>query len=297
MRTTAFLFSAALAVGLGPAGAASAAGSPPAASWTGYYVGLNAGYAFGASDSLRTGALSAACLSFGNPCAPGTLGDALTSGSLLGATGVWPVAADGFIGGAQIGHNWRISPSLVFGLETDIQGLATTSGDTRGATVSNAVATTIVTSISASKGLDWLGTARARFGFLVTPALMLYGTAGLAYGGAYSNSSILQAAVPPVFGATLWMSNGALSDTLVGWTAGAGGEWMFAPNWSAKLEYLYYDLGVASYDLGPLAIWQNPQGLLGFTNLARAATRFDGHVVRAGVNYHFDFAAPAAILN
>ena len=72
------------------------------------------------------------------------------------------------------------------------------------------------------------------------------------------------------------------SKTKAGWTVGAGAEWMFARNWSAKAEYLYLDLGNAS------AIGR-PSGLPPDA-LPRAAYTWNTreNIVRAGVNYHFN---------
>ena len=61
---------------------------------------------------------------------------------------------------------------------------------------------------------------------------MLYGTAGLAYG--------------ELKGEFLGLEE---NKTLVGWTAGAGIEYGFTQNWSAKLEYLYMDLGSRTYSI------------------------------------------------
>ena len=70
----------------------------------------------------------------------------------------------------------------------------------------------------------------------------------------------------------------------------AGAEWMFLPNWSAKVEYLYYDLGSVSYGAGvsaPLLLG----GALGagspmLSNPITASTRFNGSIARVGINYH-----------
>ena len=71
---------------------------------------------------------------------------------------------------------------------------------------------------------------------------------------------------------------------------GAGGEWMFSSNWSAKLEYLYYDLGSATCATGGLANDVGPTSLQG-SGVAAVATsskvRFNDNIVRVGVNYHF----------
>jgi outer membrane immunogenic protein len=120
-----------------------------------------------------------------------------------------------------------------------------------------------------------------------TPSFLFYGTGGLAYGGVRSSTAInfnnTDAAVP---GAT----SASLSSTRVGWTAGVGGEWMFSPNWTAKLEYLYYDLGSTTYATGGYAVDVSPTTFAG-TGIASVATstttKWTGNIVRVGVNYKF----------
>jgi len=73
----------------------------------------------------------------------------------------------------------------------------------------------------------------------VTPDLVLYGTGGLAYGRVDASANWR-------FDPEQGQAPASVSKTKVGWTAGAGAEWMFARNWSAKLEYLYVDLGSES---------------------------------------------------
>jgi outer membrane immunogenic protein len=94
-------------------------------------------------------------------------------------------------------------------------------------------------------------------------------------------------------------SFGSLSETRVGWTAGGGAEWMFLPNWSAKVEYLYYDLDRVTYSAGiPTAIARAPGILAGtpiFTLASQASARFNGNIVRTGINYHFNWA-PAPVV-
>jgi len=127
----------------------------------------------------------------------------------------------------------------------------------------------------------------------------LYVTGGLAYGQAKSDTAISQSGInqagnnpttgPAPF--TITPASGAFSRMRVGYAVGAGGEWMFASNWSAKLEYLYYDLGSATYstgslvssDFGPTSFAGNFSGVVDTS----AKARFNDHIVRAGVNYHF----------
>ena len=66
-----------------------------------------------------------------------------------------------------------------------------------------------------------------------------------------------------------------------GWTVGGGVEYMFAPNWTAKAEYQYYDFGnsrfLAPAPLVPFGTFHN-----------------DEHTLKIGVNYRFNFASPVA---
>jgi outer membrane immunogenic protein len=88
--------------------------------------------------------------------------------------------------------------------------------------------------------------------------------------------------VSDTFGATA----ASFSETRAGWTAGAGAEWLFFPRWSAKLEYLYYDLGNVSFNAGVLnAAFSN--GFVRYGISPEVSTRFNGSIARVGVNYHF----------
>jgi opacity protein-like surface antigen len=73
-------------------------------------------------------------------------------------------------------------------------------------------------------------------GVLVVPSFLLYATGGFAYGGARSDTTIVQSIDDPPL-STL-MTSGSFSKTRVGYAVGAGGEWMLSSNWSAKPEYL-----------------------------------------------------------
>jgi outer membrane immunogenic protein len=141
----------------------------------------------------------------------------------------------GFVGGLQAGYNWQPGQGpWVFGVEGDIQ--ATGASDTFAPwKFSN----------------PWFGTVRGRAGYAFGNVLF-YGTAGLAFG--------------ELTGQTFGLSE---SHTNAGWTAGVGAEFLFAPSWSAKLEYLYVDLNDSTFTI------------TGVQN----GYRFG--LLRAGVNYHF----------
>ena len=139
----------------------------------------------------------------------------------------------GVAGGGQIGYNWQIG-QFVLGVETDIQ--ASAADDTFALyKFSN----------------PWFGTLRGRAGYAINNVL-LYATAGLAYGGLKAEFGNLEE-----------------SKTLVGWTGGLGLEYGFTQAWSAKVEYLYMDLGGRTYTI------------TGVDNGLHAS------YLRFGLNYHF----------
>jgi len=160
----------------------------------------------------------------------------------------------GFIGGGQVGYNYQFGPNWVAGIEADVQGVAGSSGQVRLASSlanPNFPGEPILQTATVSKQPDWIGTLRGRLGFLLNPTFLLYGTGGLAFGGLSATTNITQVVTNDVGVPSPYFSSGSLSNTRVGWTAG-GGEWMFLPNWSLKVEYLYYALGSESFPLSPL---------------------------------------------
>jgi outer membrane immunogenic protein len=255
---------------------------PPAPGWTGYYVGLNAGATWGGQNGIDV--VSAGTFN------PSGYNPAIMNQGAAGATAHLSNGNDngGFIGGGQIGYNYQVA-NWVFGIEADIQGI---SGGSRNFTASTSVMDNnglpVTTQLEASKQLDYLGTVRGRLGFLATPTLLLYGTGGLAYGGVKSSASISQLHVPDFApGTTSGSTAASFSEARAGWTAGAGLEWLFMPNWSAKAEYLYYDLGDVSYSAGLLQA-ADSTGFVRYAVSPQVSSRFDGNIVRVGVNYHFN---------
>src|ERR1700726_3938275 len=97
---------------------------PPIFTWTGLYVGLNAGGTWSNSNTVNTATADL----FGNPALVGGVPFGVASAAL--ATRSVPAKIDGFIGGGQIGYNWQLTNSWVFGLEADIQGVAASNGST-----------------------------------------------------------------------------------------------------------------------------------------------------------------------
>jgi len=248
---------------------------PPPPMWTGFYVGLNAGGTWGNSSNVTTDAWGIAGFT---PLHAWTAAASAASWQNGGNNG-------GFLGGGQIGYNWQFMNNFLVGVEADIQGVAGNSGarDTFGSAFDPVTATNIVTFGNRSSRLDYLGTVRGRLGWLFTPTLLVYGTGGLAYGGVSTNASFVTTEIGFPFNS---IANASFSDTRVGWTAGGGLEWMFWPNWSAKVEYLYYDLGTVASN----AVAVEPTTVDWAYSLT-SRQRFNGNMVRAGLNYHFNWGA------
>ena len=152
--------------------------------------------------------------------------------------------------------------------------------------------------VNVSSGLSWIGTVRGRLGCAFADSLLVYGTGGLAYGG-YAASMQLTQNWMDISGAGLnFLNFGAsnYSNTMVGYTVGGGAEWMFMTNWSAKVEYLYYDLGSATGLLVNNAFGvDNATGVNAVESITRYSKRITGNIVRAGVNYHFNWGAAPVV--
>jgi outer membrane immunogenic protein len=265
----------------------------PAYTWTGLYVGANVGAEWSSDDNIsHTGSAG--------PCDPGLAGCLVApnySTALAGASTFDARLSNktSFFGGGQIGYNYQLG-AWVAGVEADIDGMGPKSRSGNFATTAQGApifAVPAAYTASVTSQLNYLGTVRSRLGFLATPSLLLYGTGGLAYGEGQSTTAETFSLIPSCGGLATTCSgggNGTSSQTRFGWTAGAGVEWKFAPRWSLKGEYLYYDLGNFSYNTATSVACGGactvPGGLLASSS---GSTSFHdtGNVVRAGLNYQF----------
>ena len=150
---------------------------PPSFTWTGFYVGVNAGYSFSEHGSTNT---------TGSP-AFAALGPAFVPGSLSTGDG-------GFIAGGQIGYNYQMG-TFVTGLEADIDYVDQHRRDSfTGAVLPAPLGTSLTT--SATRDLDFLGTVRGRIGITPFDRMLLFATGGLAYGGVHTSNSVVADAAP-----------------------------------------------------------------------------------------------------
>jgi outer membrane immunogenic protein len=185
----------------------------------------------------------------------GHVGGAFTDGTnLLGSDAR-------FLGGVQGGFDYQFAPNWVMGVEAQYSWLG-------GGTNSGVVfpAGTVVTGNS-----DQLGSVTGRLGYTWGPAL-LYAKGGYAWRG-NDNIGVSVAGLPAAFTTSGNQKNG--------YTVGGGLEYMFAPNWSAKAEYQYYNFGNTTFTSGP-------------ANIVGAKFRDDEHTVKVGVNYRFGWGGPLA---
>jgi outer membrane immunogenic protein len=172
----------------------------------------------------------------------------------LDGTGVIGASsASGFAGGGQIGGNVQWN-ALVLGVEGDWQWSgqrSTVTGPTFSGTVK----------------LPWFATARARVG-VAADRVLFYGTGGVAWMDV--NPTINDTAT-----GVQWFNT---TNTRTGWTAGAGVEWAFAQNWTARVEYLFMDFTPSWTGAIPAAF--------GGGTLAQNVTIKD-NLVRGGINFKF----------
>lgn len=249
----------------------------PIFTWTGFYIGANAGYAFSDDARVRTS---------GN--------DAVTLGNV--AVGARPanlrLNPEGFTGGGQIGYNYQIG-TFVVGLEADAAYTDLLQTRTVRGTVLAPPAPGVVSPLGGALSTfrtdtSFIGTVRGRVGVAFDRTLV-YATGGLAYGDRDDQAVFFNRQ----------FANGGAGDTTVvfagrrtgidtGWAAGGGVEFAMPASFSLfgsnavtlKAEALYYDLGRKN-----VTVAATPAGPVGQSYTAR----FDnsGVIARAGINFKF----------
>jgi outer membrane immunogenic protein len=244
--------------------------------WTGFYVGGNAGYSWGHSNTD---------LVLDRPTRVGVneIPIGSTSQNINGA-----------LGGFQAGYNKQIN-SIILGVEADIQ----ITGQKGRSQLSDTVLvdndclapcappppTPVTGTFDYTRKLPWFGTLRGRLGVTPTDRWLIYLTGGLAFGEIRSDATF---SVPSAVAACIvgvpcpapppTTASGSFSQTKIGWVLGAGVEAALGGNWTGKLEYLHIDFGNSGDSFA--------SGLAfpffgGFT----ANSRLTDDIVRVGLNY------------
>jgi outer membrane immunogenic protein len=184
----------------------------------------------------------------------GNIGGAFPGGNNIDGTN------SRFMGGLQGGADYQFATNWVIGAEAQYDWLA---GNHNSGVLFPAG--TLVTG-----NTNGLGSVTGRIGYTWGPAL-LYAKGG--YGWRDSTLGVSAGGVPVAF-----TTDANHKD---GYTVGGGLEYMFAPNWSAKAEYQYYNFGSTTFTGGPAEI-------------IGSRFRNDEHTVKLGVNYRFGWGGPVA---
>jgi iron complex outermembrane receptor protein len=236
---------------------------PAAWTWSGLYVGGTIGYGAGKSNTDTT---------FSDPVSGAQLFATTTSRRL-----------DGAIGGAQAGYNWLAGGMLLAGVEGDLNYAgqrAKFNALCPGAVCNpNLIGVvddpSVIAQFEQGQKLEWFATLRGRLGVVATPDAIAYVTGGLAVGEVMTAGTVLG-----------FDGNGNPVNTIVsshntkaGLAVGGGIEGRLAGNWTAKIEYLYLDLGTVAVIPAPA---------LNSTTAVAFNSRITDNLLRVGVNYKFD---------
>jgi outer membrane immunogenic protein len=232
----------------------AAAAPVPMSNWTGCYVGLNAGGTWGQISNDATASNAWRAVGASVPAEIHNNGSYTADGS-------------GFTGGGQVGCSWQ-HDMFVLGAEADIQ--YTGLSGSRDLVVLSPPDTITYHDEFRS---NWLSTFRGVLGWAVMPTVLVYGTGGLAVAGVDTTDTLTSTPAND-------RNVVSASSTRTGWAAGGGVAWMFAPQWSVKLEYLHVDLGsfvtTSVNSKYPGAAWTIDND-----------HRLTENIVRVGLNYQF----------
>jgi outer membrane immunogenic protein len=237
----------------------------PVYSWTGFYIGLNAGWKGINGAGMTSAPNDAATVGFNTAC--------ITAGACPQNYG--NANGNGFIGGGQIGYDWQIQ-NYVLGLETDFQGT------TAKASITDAVTAPGFLPFVGTQSTreNYLGTVRARLGVLATPSLLAYVTGGYAYSSITRNWT----GGFPTF-VSAW--GGSATNIVSGWTVGTGLEWAVGNGFSLGAEYLYVRLdGGNSFVTAPQDAGCAPGGVAS-CQFNITGSSLNDNILRVKLNYKF----------
>ncbi|WP_298961671.1 outer membrane beta-barrel protein [uncultured Methylobacterium sp.] len=245
----------------------------PDFTWTGFYAGVQAGYAFSQRQTIRT--------TEANGSGTGLFIDAIGAGAVSSRQ-------QGFVAGGQAGYNVQFTPGsgIVLGIETDLAYTDLDRTRRRSGPLFGGFGGSLVTSTT-RQSLDLLGTVRGRLGYAFDRVLV-YGTGGFAYGHVRTESAATFE-IPGV--PSLGLYAGKRDRLETGFAYGGGIEYALptdsalnvfrSPTVTLKAEYLRYDLGKRNLPL------VNSVGGVAPTVDAVSRFRQEGNIVRVGLNYKF----------
>lgn len=221
------------------------------ADWNGFYIGIHGGGAWGHTSFQPA--------DFSN--SPELVAVAPPSASPKGA-----------VFGGQAGYNWQWG-RLVGGLEVDFSGADLR--DSGGFVIPTPLFSGFT--FTRSFKIEDMASVRARFGYLINPNWLLYGTGGLALANTELDSDQLSP--------TGILVDSTSSNVAFGWVAGAGLEWKLWDHWLLRGEWLHYDFGtngdhaVPNFSFDPINPTPPFQAVLN--------TRTSVDVARVALSYKF----------
>ncbi|HXC16329.1 MAG TPA: outer membrane beta-barrel protein [Holophagaceae bacterium] len=243
-------------------GATTIGSAQSVTNWTGFYLGGNAGYAFGKSD-VTTSTVFSPTGYFAN-----------SSVNSINATGADSVKPKGFTGGLTLGYNAQDGAAM-YGFEMDLNAFSV-KGDRSTTVVYPGFAPTTYTVNQTTKG-GYLGTFRGRIGYAAGRSLW-YGTAGLALASIKIEDSFSDTFATAA-------ESASKSKTKAGWTLGGGYELDMQNQWSFKAEVLYVDLGKVSTSSSNLTAF-TPAMAFPMNTFSHSAN-LKSEAIRFGFNYRF----------
>ncbi len=239
--------------------------------WTGFYIGGDVGWAHSIQDATR------------DPTPSPGFGAPAIGGAGLAGIGVLPTSHDlnddSFLGGLHAGYNWQTG-SLVLGIEGDFMFLRRNVSDTE----------TLFHTFAAPTAFGTMQVTAERLAGLLTRS------PGLGRGCMDALHHWRRCLTKTSYSASYVQNPGALApasvnttvnfdDNKFGWTVGGGVEWMFAPHWIVRAEYLYYRFDGSSAVLPFVAPTSSCTPGLCNWNVSTSDLQF--HTARVGVSYKF----------
>ncbi len=242
----------------------------PYLAWSGFYAGINGGYGWGNSSVSYS------------PNDPAAHTNAIPSTDFH---------RNGAIAGGQIGFNWQFNSHWLAGVEADFQWSDFDGTGQSSSHLTNIGSAATLSTMSANQTVSSFGTVRARMGAIIMNSLLLYGTAGLAFGQVHENLSMPAAATGALTSGSFSYSciagttcfAGSSSQTLWGWTAGAGAEYAITNNLTFKTELLYVNLGAPQLN----AVAQSTAAGTSPSSFQASFAPVTFALVRAGLNVRF----------
>ena len=161
---------------------------------------------------------------------------------------------NGYLGGGQIGYNYQIGRWVIGGEFQSSWSNADGTGQCNIVSINNC-----------NVRVDWLGTAAGRVGWMIDHALVF-----VKAGGAWAHDKYLT----NTLGNSL--TTATASESRSGGMFGTGVEYAFTPNWSAKIEYDFLDLGTKNITFNNAAA----AAIVGSVPIQERI-----HLIKFGVNY------------